>query len=72
MQANNKNKESIERNFWHGNFTNIRDYLEVLNALLQNKSHIECWEIITDEIDSTFTTCILLILKRVKQGNKSF
>ena len=54
VTSESKNKKTYKRNFYKGNYKDMRKYLAKLdwNNMLMNKTAIECWNILKLEIES--------------------
>ena len=71
VKSESKNKKLPQRNFHKGNYKDMRKYLAKLdwNNMLMNKTAIECWNILTYEIESIIAKFVPL-KKRGKRSRK--
>ena len=69
VKSKSKNKKTYRRNFYKGNYKDMRKYLAKLdwNNMLMNKTAIECWNILKYKIESIIDKFVPL----KKQGKRS-
>ena len=68
VKSESKNKKTYRRNFYKGNYKDMRKYLAKLDwNILMNTTAIECWNIIKYEIESIIDKSVPL----KKQGKWS-